>query len=173
MQVVEETACSQSGGLIVVCVFVPSGDHVLERTVDHVTSPSSPPHLPLPPPSPLPWPIISPFTSSLTYLLPSLPSSPPSALRYQVRRHYVFFERNSSFSRMTLCDYWKVIPQFVPLNGLHSDICVLRTDPVRAECPYSFVQWQFAWDKIKMSITSTFVVTSAYIECQMESDITQ
>ena len=100
MQVVEGTACSQTMVVwrklhvdrVVVsllCVFVPSGDHVLERTVDHVTSLSSPPHLPLPPPSPLPWPIISLYTSSLTYLLPSLPSSPPSALRSQVRRHYV------------------------------------------------------------------------------------
>ena len=40
------------------------------------------------------------------------------------RLTYVF-ERNSSFSRMTSCDYWKVVPQFVPLTGLHSDICVL------------------------------------------------
>ena len=80
----EETVC---GGLIVVCVFVPSGDHVLERTVEHVTSPSSPLHLPFPPPSPLHWLIISPCISSLTYLHPSLPSSLPSASKYQVREY--------------------------------------------------------------------------------------
>ena len=32
------------------------------------------------------------------------------------------FERNSSFSGMTSCKYWKVIPQFVPLNSLHASI---------------------------------------------------
>ena len=93
----EGTACGQivvaikegtvCGGLIVVCVFVPSGDHVLERTVEHVTSPSSPLHLPFPPPSPLHWLIISPCISSLTYLHPSLPSSLPSASKYQVREY--------------------------------------------------------------------------------------
>ena len=43
---------------------------------------------------------------------------------------------------MTSCNYWKVIPQFVPLNGV-----------------YIFVQWKFVWEKIKTS------VTSAYIAC--------
>ena len=49
------------------------------------------------------------------------------------------FERNSSFSRMTSCNYWKVIPQFVPLNGLHADILVLRIGAVQAERVYIFV----------------------------------
>ena len=50
------------------------------------------------------------------------------------------FERNSSFSRITSCNYWKVTPQFVPLNGLHADICVLRISTVQSECVYIFVQ---------------------------------
>ena len=69
------------------------------------------------------------------------------------------FERNNSFSRMTSCNYWKVIPQFVPLNGLHADICVLRIGAVQAERAYIFLQWKFVWEKIKTSVTST------YIEC--------
>ena len=42
------------------------------------------------------------------------------------------FERNSSFSRMTLCNYWKVIPQFVPLNDLCADNCILQIGTVQA-----------------------------------------
>ena len=47
----------------------------------------------------------------------------------------------------------------MPLNGLHTDICVLRIDAVQAERVYIFVQWKFVWEKFKMSLTS------AYIEC--------
>ena len=57
------------------------------------------------------------------------------------------FERNSSFSRMTSCIYWKRIPQFVPLTGLHADICVLRIGAVQAERAYVFVQWKFILEK--------------------------
>ena len=67
-----------------------------------------------------------------------------------------FFERNSSFSRITLYNYWKVIPQFVSLNGLHGDICVLRIGAVQSERVYIFVQWKFVWEKIKMSVTSAY-----------------
>ena len=52
----------------------------------------------------------------------------------------VVFERNNSFSRMTSCNYWKVIPQFVPLTSLYKDIGVLRIVSVEAECVHSFVQ---------------------------------
>ena len=63
---------------------------------------------------------------------------------------------------MILCNYWKVIPQFVPLtivSSLHADICVLRIGAVHAERVYICVQWKFALEKIKTS------VTSAYIAC--------
>ena len=59
---------------------------------------------------------------------------------------------------MTYSNYWKVIPQFAPLNGLHADICILRIGTVQAECLCIFVQWKFV-GKIIMS------VPSAYIEC--------
>ena len=68
-----------------------------------------------------------------------------------------FFERNISFSRVTLYNYWKVIPQFVPLDGLHTDICVLRIGAVQAERGYVFVQWKFVWEKIEMSVTSAYI----------------
>ena len=77
------------------------------------------------------------------------------------------FERNISFSRVTLYNYWKVIPQFVPLDGLHTDICVLRIGAVQAERGYVFVQWKFVWEKIEMS------VTCAYIECATGKGITR
>ena len=53
---------------------------------------------------------------------------------------------------MTLCNYWKAIPQFVPLNGFHTDICVLRISAVQAEHVYIFVQWKFVLEKIKKSV---------------------
>ena len=56
---------------------------------------------------------------------------------------------------MTLCNYWKVIPQFVPLTGLHADICVLQIGAVQAERIYISLYRE----KIKTS------VTSAYIAC--------
>ena len=46
----------------------------------------------------------------------------------------------------------------MPLNGLHTDICVLWISAVQAERVF-FVQWKFVLEKMKMSITS------AYIEC--------
>ena len=36
-----------------------------------------------------------------------------------------FWKKQVLFSRKTLSNYWKVVPQFVPLNGLHADICIL------------------------------------------------
>ena len=63
------------------------------------------------------------------------------------------FERNSSFSRITFYNYWKVIPQFVPMTGLHPDISVLRIGAVQAEHVYLFVQWE----KSIMSVTSTYI----------------
>ena len=50
---------------------------------------------------------------------------------------------------MTLRNYWKVIPQFVPLNGLHTDICVLQISAVQGERIYIFVQWKFVWEELK------------------------
>ena len=60
---------------------------------------------------------------------------------------------------MTLCNYWKVTPQFVPLTGLHTDICVLQIGAVQAERVFIFVQMEVCMGKIKTS------VTSAYIAC--------
>ena len=50
------------------------------------------------------------------------------------------FWKKGLFSRMTSCKYWKVIPQFVPLNGLHADIdiCILQIRAVQAECLHIF-----------------------------------
>ena len=45
--------------------------------------------------------------------------------------------------------YWKVIPQFVPLTGLHADIYVLQIGAVQAERVYIFVHWKFVWEKLK------------------------
>ena len=42
----------------------------------------------------------------------------------------------------------QVIPQFVPLNGLHAGISVLRIGAVQAECVYMSVQWKFVWEKL-------------------------
>ena len=50
---------------------------------------------------------------------------------------------------MTLRNYWKVIPQFEPLNGLHADICFLQIGAVQAERVYIFVQRKFVWEKLK------------------------
>ena len=58
-----------------------------------------------------------------------------------------FFERNSSFAKRTLCNYWKSIPPFVPLNSLRTDIFVLQIGAVQAECIYIFVQWKFLGEK--------------------------
>ena len=50
---------------------------------------------------------------------------------------------------MAYSKYWKVIPQFVPLNGLHANICTLRVGAVQTERLRIFVQLKFAWDKMK------------------------
>ena len=50
-----------------------------------------------------------------------------------------------------------MIPHFVPLNGLHADISVLRIGAVQAERVYISVQWKFVWEEIKMSVTSVYI----------------
>ena len=50
-----------------------------------------------------------------------------------------------------------MIPQFVPLNRLHTDISVLRIGAVQAERVYILVQWKFVWEKIKMTVTSAYI----------------
>ena len=50
-----------------------------------------------------------------------------------------------------------MILQFVQLNGLPADICVLRIGVVQVECVYNFVQWKFVWKKIEMNVTSTYI----------------
>ena len=69
---------------------------------------------------------------------------------------------------MTVCNYWKVIPQFVPLNDLHADICVLQIGAVQAERVYTFVQWKFVRETIKTSVTSAYT-----LHTQLESGITR
>ena len=56
-------------------------------------------------------------------------------------------------------NFVKLIPQLVPMNGLHANICVLQIGPLQSERVYISVEWKFVWEKIKMS------VTSAYFEC--------
>ena len=64
---------------------------------------------------------------------------------------------------MTSCNYWKVIPQFVPLNSLHADICVLRIGAAQAERVYIFRQWKFVWEKNYI----------AHVHAQLENGITR
>ena len=54
---------------------------------------------------------------------------------------------------MAYSKHWKVIPQFVPLNDLHENICVFRVGAVQAERLRIFVQLKFVWEKIKMGVT--------------------
>ena len=49
--------------------------------------------------------------------------------------------------------YWKVIPQFVPLNGLYANIFTFRVGAVKTERLRIFVQLKFVWEKIKMGVT--------------------
>ena len=49
--------------------------------------------------------------------------------------------------------HWKVIPQFVPLNDLHKNICVFRVGAVQAERLRIYVHLKFVWEKIKMGVT--------------------
>ena len=51
---------------------------------------------------------------------------------------------------MAYSKYWKVIPQFVRLNGLHGNICTFRVSSVRTERLCIFVQLKFVWEKMKM-----------------------
>ena len=53
--------------------------------------------------------------------------------------------------------YWKVIPQFVPLNGLHGNICTFRVGAVQTERLRIFVQLKFVWEKMKMGVTYTHI----------------
>ena len=62
---------------------------------------------------------------------------------------------------MASCSYWKAIPQFVPLNDLHADICFLRIGAVEVERVYIFVQWKFVWEKIKTTVTSTHIACAS------------
>ena len=50
---------------------------------------------------------------------------------------------------MAYSKYWKVIPQFVPLNDLHGNICTFRVGTVQTECLRIFVQIKFVWEKMK------------------------
>ena len=50
---------------------------------------------------------------------------------------------------MAYSKHWKVIPQFVPLNDLHENICVFRVGAVQAERLRIFVQLKFVWEKLK------------------------
>ena len=55
------------------------------------------------------------------------------------------FERNSLLSVMAYSKHWKVIPQFVPLNDLHENICSLWVGAVQTERLRIFVQLKFVW----------------------------
>ena len=81
-----------------------------------------------------------------------------SAIRVAIPEHWPFWKEQLVL-QIPLYNYWKVIPQFVPLNGLHADITVLWIGAVQAERVYISVQRKFVLEKIKMS------VTSAHIEC--------
>ena len=50
---------------------------------------------------------------------------------------------------MAYSKHLKGIPQFVPLNALHENICVFRVGPVQAERLRIFVQLKFVWEKLK------------------------
>ena len=81
--------------------------------------------------------------------------------------HNYFRTQSSTSRRLTFLketvilqnNFVKLIPQLVPMNGLHANICVLQIGAVQSERVYISVQWKFVWEKIKMS------VTSAYFEC--------
>ena len=45
----------------------------------------------------------------------------------------------------------------MPLDGLHTDICVLRIGAVQAERGYVFFQWKFVGEKIEMNVTSAYI----------------
>ena len=48
---------------------------------------------------------------------------------------------------MAYSKHWKVIPQFVPLNDRHENICTFRVGAVQEERLRIFVQLKFVWEK--------------------------
>ena len=52
---------------------------------------------------------------------------------------------------MAYSKYWKVIPQCVPMNGIHANIYTFRVGAVQTERFRIFVQLKFVWENIKMS----------------------
>ena len=54
---------------------------------------------------------------------------------------------------MAYSKHWKVIPQFVPLNGFHPNFLTFRVGAVQTEHLRIFVQLKFVWKKIKMGVT--------------------
>ena len=54
---------------------------------------------------------------------------------------------------MAYSKYWKVIPQFVPLDGLHANIFTFRVGAVQIERLRILVQLKFGREKIKMGVT--------------------
>ena len=63
-----------------------------------------------------------------------------------------FFERNSLFSVMAYSKFWKVIPQFVPLKGLHAKIFTFRVGAMQTERLRILVQLKFVREKMKMGV---------------------
>ena len=63
------------------------------------------------------------------------------------------FERYTLPSVMAYSKYWKVMPQFVPLNALHASICTFPVGAVQAKRLRIFVQLKFVWEKMKMGVT--------------------
>ena len=61
---------------------------------------------------------------------------------------------------MAYSKHWKVIPQFVPMNALHENICVFRVGSVQAERLRIFVQLRFVWEKIKIGVTYAHIERS-------------
>ena len=48
---------------------------------------------------------------------------------------------------MAYSKYWKAIPQFVPLNGLHANSFTFFVGAVQTERLRIFVQLKFVWEK--------------------------
>ena len=60
-----------------------------------------------------------------------------------------FFETNSLFSVMAYSKFWKVIPQFVPLDGLHAKFLPFES----VQCKQSAFAFKFVQKKRKMGVT--------------------
>ena len=69
------------------------------------------------------------------------------------------------FRRMTSCNYWKVMPQFVPLNGLHADICLMnRCSTSGAHLHFCSMKVCMGEKKMKLSVTSACIAcTTVFI----------